>query len=121
MSDRNSKLLVSDIIESIEKINRYTAGLSFDEFIKSEIIVDAVVRNFTIIGEATARLPKSFKSGNKMIPWLKIKNFRNILTHEYFGIDLKITWLIVQKELPFLFTSLSEIYKSMPDSLFDSE
>ena len=58
MSDRISKLLVSDSIESIEKINRYTVGLSFDEFINSEIIVDAVVTNFTIIGQATARLQK---------------------------------------------------------------
>ena len=56
-----------------------------------------------------------------MIPWLKIKSFRNILTHEYFKIDLNITWPIIQKELPFSFTSLSKVYKSMPDSLFDSE
>ena len=58
MSYRNSKLLVSDSIESIEKIKRYSVGFSFDEFIKSEIIVDAVVTNFTIIGHATARLQK---------------------------------------------------------------
>ncbi len=121
MSDRNSKLLISDIIESIEKINRYTQGLNFDNFLKEEIIIDAVIRNFTIIGEATARLPKIFKSGNKNIPWVKIKNFRNLLTHEYFGVDLKITWKIIETELPFLYTSLREIYKSMPDSLFDSQ
>ncbi len=121
MSERSSKLLVSDIIDSIEKINRYTAQLNFDEFCTTEIVVDAVIRNFGIVGEATSKLPRSFKSAHKNIDWKKIKNFRNLLIHEYFGIDLKITWAIIHDKLPGFLLVLKEIYKTLPDTLFDSQ
>lgn len=75
MSERSSKLLVSDIIDSIEKLNRYTSQLNFDEFSNTEIVVDAVIRNFGIIGEATSKLPRSFRSTYKNIDCRDSKYF----------------------------------------------
>ena len=118
MSDRNTKLLISDIILSIEKINRYTSLLDFNSFCKNEMNVDAVIRNFEIIGEAASMLPKSFTAIHKNINWRSIKNFRNLLIHEYFGIDLKFVWNIIEDKLPDLEQELHQIYKSIPDPLF---
>ena len=90
MSDRSTKLLLSDLLESIRKINLYTSSLDFNSFCKNELVIDAVIRNFEVIGEAASKLPRSFTLPHKNINWRSIKNFRNLLIHEYFGIDLKL-------------------------------
>lgn len=61
---------------------------------------DAVIRNFTIIGEAVSRLPIEFKTKNKQLNWQQIKDYRNVIVHEYFGVDANITWDIIQNEIP---------------------
>ncbi len=76
MSDRSANLLLSDILHSISKINRYTSTLDFNSFCENELVVDAVIRNFEIIGEAVATLPKSLTSSHKYINWRSIKNFQ---------------------------------------------
>lgn len=118
MSDRSTKLLLSDLIESINKINRYTSSLDFNSFCKNELVVDAVIRNFEIIGEAASKHPKSFTTVHKHINWRSVKNFRNLLIHEYFGIDLKFVWDIIQNKLPAFKKDLNKIYSKFPDSLF---
>ena len=102
MSDRSTKLLLSDILESFRKITRYSSSLDFNSFCENELVIDAVIRNFEIIGEATFKLPKSFTSEYKYINWRSNKNFRNLLIHEYFGIDLKFVGDIIQNKLPAL-------------------
>ena len=112
MSHRPSRLVLADIIDSIEKIERYVAGLSRDGFLADEKTIDAVVRNLEIIGEASKRLPQSFQSQHPEIQWRRIVGLRNRIVHDYFGLDLEIIWEIVQHELPALKAKLSAIRDS---------
>lgn len=109
MSRRNPKLLVGDILDSAHKILDYTAGQSFEDFTKDSKTVDAVVRNFEIIGEAANRLPDEFKERFPEIDWHRIRGFRNRIVHEYFGVDYSIVWIIKETFLPQLIVQLKPI------------
>lgn len=109
MSKRSTELLIEDIIESGKKIIRYTAALSFEQFIADEKTIDAVVRNFEIIGEAANRLPEEFKDAHSNIDWFRIRGFRNRIVHAYFGIDYTIVWHIKETYLPNLLLQLEEL------------
>jgi uncharacterized protein with HEPN domain len=102
MSSRDDKLLVEDILEAANKILKYTEGMNFDTFLNDEKTIDAVVRNFEIIGEASSRLSENYKASKNDIPWNRLKGFRNRLVHEYFGVDYMILWTIIQDELEIL-------------------
>jgi uncharacterized protein with HEPN domain len=90
MSDRHPKFLLGDILESAEKIFKYTENLTYEEFITDSKTIDAVIRNFEIIGEASNRLPQKFKDENATIDWFRIRGFRNRIVHQYFGIDYEL-------------------------------
>ena len=109
MSDRSPKLLVEDILESAKKIQRYTDGLNFEQFTLDEKTVDAVARNFEIIGETANRLPEEFKSLHPNIEWNRIRGFRNRIVHDYFGIDYEIVWKIKENYLPELEAELEKL------------
>lgn len=109
MSSRNISLLLEDIIEAGQKILVYTEGLSFEDFTNDSKTVDAVVRNFEIIGEAVSRIPEDFKEQHLDIDWYRIRGFRNRIVHEYFGIDYSIVWLIKESFLPNLLIRLSNL------------
>ena len=99
MSKRSTILLLQDIQESIHNILDYTQDLSFEEFLNDSKTKDAVVRNFEVIGEAANKLPKEFINENKNIDWVGMIGFRNILIHDYFGIDYEILWKIKSDSL----------------------
>jgi len=109
MSKRQPELLIGDIIRSAKKILSYTEGLSYDEFIRDDKTVDAVIRNFEIIGEAANRLPEEFKDKNPQIDWHRIKGFRNRIVHDYMGIDYTIVWEIRNTFLPVLLEDLLKV------------
>ena len=109
MSKRSPSLLVEDVIESANKILDYTKSLSFEEFIKDGKTVDAVIRNFEIIGVAANRLPEEFKDKHSNIDWHRIRGFRNRIVHDYFGIDYSIVWEIKESFLPNLLQSLKSL------------
>ena len=109
MSKRDTNLLVEDILESAYKIVDYTKDLSFDQFSNEPMAIDAVIRNFEIIGEAANRLPKDFKDKHNSIEWYKIIGFRNRIVHDYFGIDYSIVWQIKESFLPVLLLQLKQI------------
>jgi uncharacterized protein with HEPN domain len=69
--------LIADILESCHKILQYTEGLTYDDFLKDSRTIDAVIRNFEIIGEAANRLPEEFKEKYPLIDWHRIKGFRS--------------------------------------------
>jgi len=100
MSKRTIKLLLEDILEAIESIKDYTSNISFEQFAADKKSKDAVARNFEIIGEAASKLPKEFKKENPQIDWPGVIGFRNILVHDYFGIDYSIVWTIKTEHLP---------------------
>ncbi len=109
MSKRDDEVLIKDIIESGDKIFRYTMGMTFDEFFKDDRTVDAVIRNFEIIGEAANRLSEGFKDANNSVDWHKIRGFRNRIVHDYAGVDLTIVWNIIQGFLPNVMNSIKNI------------
>lgn len=109
MSKRAAILLIEDIIESANKIIAYTDNMSFDEFTNDNKTIDAVIRNFEVIGEAANRLPDEYKEENKFIDWHKIRGFRNRIVHDYMGIDYSIVWEIRNNYLFELINDLKKI------------
>lgn len=109
MSKRVPQLLVNDILDSCSKILQYTDGVSFEEFLKDSKTIDAVTRNFEIIGEAANRLPEEFKENHPSIDWHRIRGFRNRIVHDYMGIDFGIVWEVKNNYLPLLIDSLKKI------------
>lgn len=111
MSKRQPHFLIEDIIDSGSKILEYTKNLTFDEFVNDSKTVDAVIRNFEIIGEAANRLPEDFKDAHPDIEWNRIRGFRNRIIHNYFGIDYTIVWQIKNSFLPQILSALSSLPK----------
>ena len=111
MSKRNEKLYIHDILEAIKNIENYTKKISFNKFAHSQIIIDAVVRNFEIIGEAAKNLSPKTKSSHSDIPWKNVLAMRNKIIHEYFGVDLEIIWQTIQQDLPHLKNTVKKMSK----------
>ncbi|MGW8181028.1 MAG: HepT-like ribonuclease domain-containing protein [bacterium] len=87
MSSRLWQHRITDIIEAIEKIQRYVEGMGFDAFEKDSKTIDAVIRNFIIIGEAARRVPEEVVESRPSIPWRLMGDMRNFAVHEYWGVD----------------------------------
>ncbi|VVB59621.1 Uncharacterised protein [uncultured archaeon] len=103
------KVYLDDILESIEKIESYTCDMSYEEFRKTPVVIDAVLRNLEIIGEAVKRLPSDMKRKYSRVEWKKIAGLRDILIHEYSGINLTIVWDIVINKIPEFKESIRQI------------
>ena len=106
---RAYKLYLEDILSSIQKIQNYAGNTSLENIVKDEMRIDAIVRNFEIIGEASRNIPQEIKDKYPTVEWRKISDFRNILAHEYFGIDYDIMWDIIQNKLPALQDNIKTI------------
>jgi uncharacterized protein with HEPN domain len=109
MPKRNAQLLLQDISEAGAKILQYTNGFTFDTFLKDERTIDAVIRNFEIIGEASKRLSEEMKAQHPQVEWREMMNFRNLLIHEYFGVNYEIVWSVIQDYLPHNLKLIKEI------------
>ncbi len=96
---KDDKLYLIHILESINKIDSYTSGLDFASFMKKTIVQDAVLRNLQVLAESTQRLSDEFKLRHPDIEWYKIAGLRNILVHDYLGIDLETLWVTVSRKL----------------------
>jgi len=108
MYKRSSELLVSDILDSCQKILLYTIDMSFDDFSHDAKTIDAVIRNFEIIGEAANRLSDEFKDNHPEIDRHRIRGFRNRIVHDYMGIDYAIVWEIRTNYLDGLIVTLKK-------------
>ena len=109
MPHRDWRIRVSDALQAAEKIISHTSGLSRDQFAADEWTVDAVLRNLTVIGEAARYMPDDILSKYSDIPWQDIRDMRNIVVHEYFGVDLSIIWRTIQEDLPPLVPKLKDL------------
>jgi len=96
-------------LESIRLIKNYVENMGFDDFKNDRKTIDAVVRNFEIIGEASRFIPDEIKEKYENADWKGIVGLRNRIAHEYFDISLSIVWHIVMKELPTLEDQMKEI------------
>jgi uncharacterized protein with HEPN domain len=97
---RDDMLFVDDILTAIEKIETYTRNLSYEEFVATSVVIDAVIRNFEVIGEAAKKIPKRIKNRYPEIPWKEAAGFRDVLIHNYFGIDIEAVWDTVHSNIP---------------------
>ena len=97
---RDVRLFLEDIVACCDKIGRYTVGLAFDQFRSDEKVIDAVARNLEVIGEATKRLPDDLRGRYLDVPWRKMTGLRDVIAHGYFGVDVRLLWDIVQREIP---------------------
>ena len=93
-------LYLEDMFQSMQRIEEYLGDLDFKEFKKTYIVVDAVIRNFEIIGEASKKIPTAIQEKYPEIPWRKMYGLRNLISHEYFGIDYEMLWEIADNNLP---------------------
>jgi len=109
MSDRDHRLYCADIVDSGTAILEFVKGLDFNGFCSDRKTYSAVIREFEIIGEAVGKLPEHLKQKRSDVEWQDIKDFRNLLSHEYFGVDLEIVWRIIEDDLPTLLDAIREI------------
>jgi len=109
---KDDKIYLFHIIECIENIKDYVApGKSV--FFESKLIQDAVIRNLEIIGEATKKISAELRQKENNIPWREMAGLRDVLIHDYFGVDLSIIWNVVEKELPKIHTLIKDIMSKM--------
>ncbi len=97
MRDYNERLL--DILEAIENIEKY-ASCGHEVFENDELIQTWIIHHLQILGEAAIALPDSFRKKYPEIPWSKIIGMRNILVHNYFGVDVDVVWAVVVNDIP---------------------
>ena len=100
MPERPIKIILEDIIDAISKIEKYTSGLTFNEFSNTDLIIDGVERNIEIIGEACNQLSESFVLEHPEIEWHKPISMRNRLIHGYFSVDIVLLWNTITVILP---------------------
>lgn len=112
MSRRPTRLLIDDMIERIERIERFIVGLEREVFLRDEKTADSVVRNLEVIGEAASRLPQEIRNHHVEVPWSRIVGLRHRIVHDYFDVDLDLVWAIVQGELSPLKAQLRAIQRT---------
>ena len=106
---RQWRLFVADIVDAIGAIEGYTAGLTQEQFFDDRLRLDAVIKNLTVIGEAAGRVPVSVMEASPEIPWSRMRAMRNVVVHEYFGVDPAILWETVRSDLPPLEAKLEAV------------
>ena len=106
---RDETLYLADIQESCEKVLKFTKGMTYKNFVNDDLHFDAVLRNLEIIGEAVKNISDETRQKYPEVKWRKIAGFRDIVAHEYFGVNEETIWDIVQNEIP----SLLEIVRTM--------
>ncbi len=99
---KDDKLYLIHISECIERIESYVKQMDKEEFMSSTLVQDAVLRNLQTMAESTQRLSEEIKESQPKIDWFRIAGFRNVLVHDYLGVDVETIWNIVEKELPVL-------------------
>jgi uncharacterized protein with HEPN domain len=102
------------ILDAIEAIEAYTLE-GKQAFLDDRKTQDAVIRNLEIIGEATRNIPERLRNDHPSIPWRQAAALRNVLIHQYFGVDLHMVWGVVETELPPIKANLRQLLSDLSD------
>lgn len=111
---RRDDSLLLDMLQAAMQILEYTAGLQESDFLKSRRDQDAVLLQFTVLGEMAKRVSLEFRTAHQEIPWRKIMGFRNVVVHDYFQVDVHRVWKIASRDIPELIKALEPLVP--PDS-----
>ena len=115
MKDHLDSDYIEDIVNSINSIENFVKGVTYNDFINNEMMYEAVIRKLGIIGEACNNLSKEIKDKHTEIPWREIIGMRNIIIHNYLGVDLKIIWTSIKKDVPEFKGFISKLIKDIED------
>ena|SRR3989344_6269152 len=111
--NKDPQVFLKHILESINDIEQYTKSLTEKSFLQKKYMQDAVVRRIEIIGEAARNLPDELTIKYPEVPWKDIIGMRNKVIHHYFGVDIKVTWEVIQKDIPVLKEKIKKIVENM--------
>ncbi len=111
MSKREDKAILWDIFQAMERIILYTSKSDYSDFLSDIKTQDAVIRNIEILGEAAKLLSDEKKNDLPDIPWKDISGTRDVLIHDYFGVNIDIVWNIARDEIPELYDILKDYIK----------
>lgn len=111
MPPRDWTLRVEDLLTAIRRIGDYTRGMDYKSFCADQKTIDAVIRNFSVIGEAARHIPPEIQDAHAEIPWREMRDMRNIVVHGYFQVDLSILWQTIRDDLDPLVVPLSNLLK----------
>ena len=113
---RDWKMRIKDILDAVDTVQGYTEGMKYKAFVAHRKTVDAVIRNLIVIGEAATHVPEEVVLAHSEIPWRDMRDMRNFVVHEYFGISDKIIWDTIQNNLPPLINLLNPLLEpQVPD------
>lgn len=109
MSERNWKIFINDIKTCVERILEYSNGLNYEMLINDNKTYDAILRNIEIIGEAVKNIPEEIKNKNNYIEWKKIAGLRDVVIHDYFGLNNELIWDVIKNKIPELKQDLDKL------------
>ncbi|MEE9377059.1 MAG: DUF86 domain-containing protein [Candidatus Lokiarchaeia archaeon] len=113
MKERTPKIYFEDIITFIKRIESYIQDLNFENFKENQLVIDAVIRNLVLIGEASKNISSEIRKKFSNVPWSEMIGLRNLATHGYFKIDLTIIWDIITKDIPENKQSIHNIFSEL--------
>jgi uncharacterized protein with HEPN domain len=113
-SDPKWSFRIRHILDAIARIQQYTAGRSEETFAAEQMAVDAVIRNFQVLGEAARLVPDDVRKSNPNIPWSDMQKMRHVLVHHYDKVDVSRVWQTVQQDLPPLVEPLGKLLEDNP-------
>jgi len=100
---------LADIIQSMNEVEEFTRGLTYESFMKDRKTINAVIRSLEVMGEASKRIPDEVRAKHSEIPWKRMAGMRDKLIHEYAGVDLETVWDVIQEEIPPIRPLLEEL------------
>ncbi len=119
--NKDVRVYFDDILESIVQIEKYTNKLTHKEFLKNTMVQDAIIRRLEIIGEAVKNVPQNFRERHPDMRWKNIAGMRDILIHEYSGVNLKRVWKVIKDDMPDLKQSVKRIIVELDDQQDSSD
>lgn len=100
MSERDDRVHIADMLDAVRRAQRFMGGMDLGSFLADEKTQSAIIRQLEVIGEAARRVSRAFREAHGDVPWQPSAAMRNVLIHEYFGVDLEEVWKTVMEDLP---------------------
>ena len=112
-SELGDKIRLKHILDAIEEIEKYLLNTSFTDFLENSMMRFACIKQMEIIGEASKHITDDLKSKFTDIEWVQIVGLRNVLAHEYFGVDASLVWEIIKEDIPELKEKIKRVASSI--------